>query len=57
MKQVLIVRHGNTFLPEETPRRVGGSTDLPLVESERASRIGQYLAQEFHPDTYFVHLY
>ena len=53
MTQVLIVRHGNTFRPGETPRRVGGKTDLPLVESERASRVGQYLAAKFKPDHVF----
>jgi probable phosphoglycerate mutase len=31
-----IVRHGNTFGPDEVPRRVGRRTDLPLVESGRA---------------------
>ncbi|HQU09350.1 MAG TPA: histidine phosphatase family protein [Opitutales bacterium] len=34
--RLIIVRHGNTFLPEETPRRVGGLTDLPLVPSGEA---------------------
>lgn len=33
MKQLLIARHGNTFLPNQTPTRVGGRTDLPLVPS------------------------
>jgi broad specificity phosphatase PhoE len=31
-----IVRHGNTFGPDEVPRRIGRRTDLPLVESGRA---------------------
>lgn len=30
---LIIARHGNTFAPGETPRRVGGRTDLPLVEA------------------------
>lgn len=30
---LIIARHGNTFAAGETPRRVGGRTDLPLVES------------------------
>lgn len=30
---VTIVRHGNTFGPDETPRRIGARTDLPLVAS------------------------
>jgi broad specificity phosphatase PhoE len=31
-----ICRHGNTFMPGEAPRRVGGRTDLPLVASGHA---------------------
>jgi broad specificity phosphatase PhoE len=31
-----IVRHGNTFGPDEVPRRIGRRTDLPLVDSGRA---------------------
>jgi probable phosphoglycerate mutase len=41
--RIIIARHGNTFTPEETPRRVGGRTDLPLVENERGTNIGRYL--------------
>jgi probable phosphoglycerate mutase len=40
---IIIARHGNTFLPGETPRRVGGPTDLPLVEEARARAAGRYL--------------
>lgn len=42
---LIIARHGNTFGPGETPRRVGGRTDLPLVESgiAQASKLGQHL--------------
>jgi len=42
-KTLIIVRHGNTFLPEQTPTRVGGKTDLPLVEEKRGKSIGRYL--------------
>lgn len=31
MKRLLIVRHGDTFLPGEAPRRIGARTDLPLT--------------------------
>lgn len=34
-----IVRHGNTFGPEEAPRRIGARTDLPLVASGREQAI------------------
>jgi broad specificity phosphatase PhoE len=34
--RALIVRHGNTFMPGEAPRRIGARTDLPLVDSGRA---------------------
>jgi len=42
----VIVRHGNTFAPGETPRRIGVATDLPLVESgrEQAIRLGAHFA-------------
>lgn len=42
---MIIARHGNTFNPGETPRRVGGRTDLPLVESgmTQGSKLGQHL--------------
>lgn len=36
MTTLIIARHGNTFEKDETPRRVGLNTDLPLVESGRA---------------------
>jgi broad specificity phosphatase PhoE len=35
MKTLFIIRHGNTFGPDEAPRRVGSATDIPLVESGR----------------------
>lgn len=45
MTTLIIARHGNTFEKDETPRRVGGRTDLPLTESGRAQAraIGQWL--------------
>ena len=45
MTKLIIARHGNTFGPNDKPTRVGGRTDLPLVESGRAQaeRLGQYL--------------
>ena len=33
MTKLLIIRHGNTFGPDDTPRRVGCRTDIPLVDS------------------------
>ena len=43
--RLLVVRHGNTFKPDENPRRIGARTDLPLVESGhvQAARLGDYL--------------
>ena len=38
--RIIIARHGNTFTKEQTPTRVGGRTDLPLVETERGTNIG-----------------
>ncbi len=45
MTRLIIARHGNTFDQDETPRRVGARTDIPLVESGRsqAVKIGRYL--------------
>ncbi len=45
MTTLIIARHGNTFEKDEIPRRVGGRTDLPLVESGRtqARAIGAWL--------------
>lgn len=45
MTMLIIARHGNTFEKDETPRRVGARTDLPLVESGRvqARAIGHWL--------------
>lgn len=48
MTILLIIRHGNTFGPEEEPRRVGCRTDIPLVQSgvEQARALGCYLKRE-----------
>ncbi len=47
MTTLIIARHGNTFGPEDTPTRVGGRTDIPLVEKGRrqAKAIGTYLKE------------
>lgn len=44
LRRLVIIRHGNTFRPEETPRRVGARTDLPLVEEGRAKKAAKILA-------------
>jgi len=40
--QLIVIRHGNTFEPEEQPRRIGGLTDIPLVASgiQQAQALG-----------------
>lgn len=47
MTTLIIARHGNTFGPEDTPTRVGGRTDLPLVEKgeAQARALGEYLSE------------
>lgn len=42
--KIIIARHGNTFLKEEIPRRIG-ITDIPLVEEHRGRSIGKYLLE------------
>lgn len=44
---LIIARHGNTFAPGETPRRVGARTNIPLVETGRkqARAIGLFLKE------------
>lgn len=42
-KTLIIARHGNTFLPEQIPTRVGKNTDIDLVEDIRSKSIGKYL--------------
>jgi len=44
--KIIICRHGNTFKTDETPRRIGAKTDLPLVEEEKARKIGAYLKEK-----------
>lgn len=54
---LLIARHGNTFGPGEVVTRVGGRTDLSLVESgrEQGVRIGNYLkSRGLVPDFIFT---
>ncbi len=45
---LIIARHGNTFDADDTPRRVGKNTDIPLVEEGRnqAKRIAGYLKEQ-----------
>ena len=57
MTRLIIIRHGNTFAPGETPRRVGGRTDIPLVESgiEQAKALGRHFKDEsIVPDIVFT---
>lgn len=54
---LIIARHGNTFTPDQTPTRVGGRTDLPLVETGKAQaqRLGAHLAShDYAPDLVFT---
>lgn len=46
--RMIIARHGNTFDPDETPRRVGARTDLDLVEMGivQATQLGTWLKEE-----------
>jgi probable phosphoglycerate mutase len=53
MKRLLIVRHGNTFLPDEPPRRIGARTDLPLTPrgEEQAREVAAWLRKrDLRPD-------
>ncbi|HEY8962960.1 MAG TPA: histidine phosphatase family protein [Alphaproteobacteria bacterium] len=55
--KLIVARHGNTFEPEETPRRVGAGTDLPLVVGgqEQAKKIGAFLkANRMIPDVVYT---
>ena len=57
MTTLIIARHGNTFGPNDTPTRVGGRTDLPLVEKgeEQAKAIGRYLKEnKMIPDVVYA---
>lgn len=54
-KQLIIVRHGNTFLPDQIPTRVGGRTDLPLVEQNKAKAVAHWLsAHNIIPDQIYA---
>lgn len=54
-KRLIIVRHGNTFLPTQTPTRVGCGTDLPLVEEARGRAVGKYILSEgYHVDKVYA---
>jgi 2,3-bisphosphoglycerate-dependent phosphoglycerate mutase len=48
MTWLLIIRHGNTFNPDEVARRVGCRTDIPLVQSgiDQARALGDYMKRE-----------
>jgi probable phosphoglycerate mutase len=52
--RIIVVRHGNTFDPGETVRRVGGRTDLPLSASglRQAEDLAAHLADRFLPFAY-----
>lgn len=53
--RIIIARHGNTFAKGETPTRVGGKTDLALVESDRGHKVGEFLKREnLIPDVVFA---
>lgn len=45
MTILIVARHGNTFEPGETPRRIGLRTDLPLTRKgiEHGRNLGAYL--------------
>jgi probable phosphoglycerate mutase len=54
-KTLVIVRHGNTFAPGETPTRVGASTDIPLVEEHKSRNAAKYLLHKgVVPDRIFA---
>jgi probable phosphoglycerate mutase len=54
-KTLVIVRHGNTFAPGQTPTRTGAGTDIPLVEEARSRNAGKYLLQKsVIPDRVFA---
>lgn len=55
--RLVIARHGNTFGPGDVVTRVGGRTDLPLVEKglEQGRHIGLYLkTHNLIPDAIFT---
>lgn len=57
MTILIVARHGNTFEPGETPRRVGVHTDLPLTAAghEHGRNLGLYLKKiNLLPDVVFT---
>lgn len=57
MTTLIIARHGNTFDAGQTPTRVGGRTDLPLVSKgeEQARALGRYLRDhQLIPDVVYA---
>lgn len=44
--RLVIIRHGNTFLPQDTPTRIGARTDLDLVETKKGTAAGEYLLKK-----------
>ncbi|NOU51236.1 histidine phosphatase family protein [Pseudoalteromonas sp. JBTF-M23] len=53
--RLIVVRHGNTFLPTDTPTRVGARTDLDLVEQVKGTAVGHYLRDnQLVPDVVYA---
>ncbi|EQB30475.1 histidine phosphatase family protein [Sphingobium ummariense] len=50
-RRIFVIRHGNTFAPGESPRRIGARTDIPLVESGevQADALGAWFAAQAFP--------
>lgn len=48
MTSLVICRHGNTFRPEDPPRRIGRNTDIPLTKEglRQAEALGVYMAHK-----------
>ncbi|MDR1593617.1 MAG: histidine phosphatase family protein [Prevotellaceae bacterium] len=54
-KTLVIVRHGNTFAPGQTPTRAGAYTDIPLVEEDKSRNAAKYLLNKnIIPDRIFA---
>lgn len=55
--KLIIARHGNTFEPDEIPRRVGLRSDLDLVSKghEQGKKLGEFLkANNLVPDVVYT---
>ncbi len=53
--RLIIARHGNTFRKGDVVTRVGGRTDLPLVEEEKGTNLGKCLKEnKMIPDVVFA---